>query len=485
LGPAREALLHALTLRPNDRRVATLLAEIDADERRYLRAMEEKAEAYRAAMAAWRAGDLDLALRLMRKVLELERVAPCSTRDEANAQREFFEHIRTQHEAANKEGRPEEEQIPVPRQRRPGWTAGVLAMAALITIALLVRALPSGGPSLPAPPVEVPPPPVATSVLSIRQFPRGVEVFLNGTRIGVIGNDGAFSYAGIQAGNHNLQFTGRTIESTMISRRFAAGETMMLTPAEITLPPVLTAIRVSADEDAQVALVRDGAVLETFMGANTVRMAEGSYVMTVRGPAGIVTSRPVKVSAGVPQTVDANAILVRGLERFDQAGWRVADSWVSRKGGGLVLYGQTTTIGAFRFTVRLDGSGNPFSSGDRLTWFVGYVNDRNHVRFEMDRRTFYRSDRVNGRERTVEITHGISPSLPFVHLSVELSGTSVVHRFSTDGSTWQVMDAWTKATTPGPPDAGRRTPFDGKFGFYVPGKDEIFISNFVYDPRSR
>ena len=262
-GRAREALQHAVALRPNDRRLAALLGEIDADERRYLRALEEKAEANRAAKTAWTAGNLELALRLMRKVLELERIAPCSTRDEATAQRDFFDRLQTQYEAAANDERPTVP-IPVPLQRRPGWKAGVLAMAALVTIALLVLALPFGGTSPPAPPPEappheVPPPPVATSVLAIRQFPPGLEVSLNGNRIGVIGSDGTFSYAGIQAGSHNLRFTGRTIQPVVISRGFAAGETTMLTPGAVTLPPVLTTIRVSADADAEVALVRDAA----------------------------------------------------------------------------------------------------------------------------------------------------------------------------------------------------------------------------------
>jgi hypothetical protein len=48
-----------------------------------------------------------------------------------------------------------------------------------------------------------------------------------------------------------------------------------------------------------------------------------------------------------------------------------------------------------------------------------------------------------------------------------------------------VIDEWDSAARSGRAAAGRRTPLEGKFGFDLPAGDEILVSNFVYDPRSR
>ena len=188
------------------------------------------------------------------------------------------------------------------------------------------------------------------------------------------------------------------------------------------------------------------------------------------------------MTAGVPQLLDTGTLLVRGMEGFDPGGWTVADKWVSRRGGGLALYRPAVSRGAFRFTVRLDDDGNPFSTGDRLTWLVAYVNERNFVRIQADRRALYRTDFVDGSGVTVAIDHLIPTNLPFVHMSVEITGQRLVHRFSADGSNWQVIDNWRRAPSARATAAGRRT-LEGRFGFLLASKDEVFLSNFVYDPR--
>jgi hypothetical protein len=49
----------------------------------------------------------------------------------------------------------------------------------------------------------------------------------------------------------------------------------------------------------------------------------------------------------------------------------------------------------------------------------------------------------------------------------------VVHRIK-NGDTWLTLDSWT--------EAGRNFS-DGKFGFYIPGNDEISISDFKFQPK--
>ena len=54
-----------------------------------------------------------------------------------------------------------------------------------------------------------------------------------------------------------------------------------------------------------------------------------------------------------------------------------------------------------------------------------------------------------------------------------LAGDRVTNRMRV-GQQWVILDSWTQ---PG------RDFTDGKFGFLVPGTDEIGISNFRYNPR--
>jgi hypothetical protein len=59
---------------------------------------------------------------------------------------------------------------------------------------------------------------------------------------------------------------------------------------------------------------------------------------------------------------------------------------------------------------------------------------------------------------------------PFM-LQVDISADAVVTRLR-EGDQWVVLDRLTKAGVN-----------DGKFGFYIPGNDEVAISGFTFTPR--
>ena len=68
--------------------------------------------------------------------------------------------------------------------------------------------------------------------------------------------------------------------------------------------------------------------------------------------------------------------------------------------------------------------------------------------------------------RAAGIAHKIPSGGEFVHLSVEVSDSQIVHQFNA-GSGWQVLDTWS-----------RTTPAEGRFGFYLPGSETLEVSNF-------
>jgi hypothetical protein len=45
---------------------------------------------------------------------------------------------------------------------------------------------------------------------------------------------------------------------------------------------------------------------------------------------------------------------------------------------------------------------------------------------------------------------------------------------------WQTLDSWSTAGAGAP--MGKREILDGRFGFFLPGAEEIAISNFYYYP---
>ena len=103
---------------------------------------------------------------------------------------------------------------------------------------------------------------------------------------------------------------------------------------------------------------------------------------------------------------------------------------------------------------------------------------------QLDNDALYRVDMVGGVAQQQRIPHRIPTNVPFVHFTVEISGPRLIHQYSVDGTNWRLLDSWSRAT-PAVPEKGRRTPLDGRFGFFLPGNEEVFVSNFLYYPESR
>jgi serine/threonine protein kinase len=103
-------------------------------------------------------------------------------------------------------------------------------------------------------------------------------------------------------------------------------------------------------------------------------------------------------------------------------------------------------------------------------WVIGFQDVRNYFLAELGDDYLYRTEIVNGSRRELpRVAHRIPSNGEFLHLSVEVSDTQVIHQYNA-GSGWQVFDTWTRAT----PEA--------RFGFYLPGSETLEVSNFRYDP---
>jgi serine/threonine protein kinase len=99
---AREALQNVLQLKPSETQAHQLISEVDRQEQEYNKLRQEKAQIHRAAMDAWKKGDVSSALTKLAVVLELDRRAPDSSNPERGASyQSFYNEVRSEHDAMN------------------------------------------------------------------------------------------------------------------------------------------------------------------------------------------------------------------------------------------------------------------------------------------------------------------------------------------------------------------------------------------------
>jgi hypothetical protein len=88
----------------------------------------------------------------------------------------------------------------------------------------------------------------------------------------------------------------------------------------------------------------------------------------------------------------------------------------------------------------------------------------------MDDNNFYRTIIRNGEKRDQIIVPDKSEKRNFRTIQIRISPTELVHQIK-HGDRWTVLDRWA------PPGADLSR---GKFGFYIPGNDELAVSSFAH-----
>jgi hypothetical protein len=156
------------------------------------------------------------------------------------------------------------------------------------------------------------------------------------------------------------------------------------------------------------------------------------------------------------------------MDLFPPGAWRLERNWFIRKGGDFVPYEKPQPIGRFVFTIllRKERLGNP-----RVRWAIGYKDSQNYISMDMDENYFARARVLNGkRDAEFRKEHGVRNEMA-VSIALEVSAGRVVTHMSTDGREWQPLDTYSGQS----PD-----PANGRFGFLLPGMDEIRVSNFSF-----
>jgi hypothetical protein len=229
----------------------------------------------------------------------------------------------------------------------------------------------------------------------------------------------------------------------------------------------------------QVRLLREGETQERAVSETELSLPEGTYRVTGSAPQYQEAVATVHVAVGHGATA---ALAMKRVEKtpaasakahaFGMEDWAKATPslspwthegklWV-KHGGEFVVTPLNPAAGSYIFTAIL-------MKGKRLEWVVNYQDDKNYDLFQMEDKYLVRTRFANGKKGdSARIPHSLKPK-DYVSVMIAVTPGAVVHSFLVEQQ-WQAVDKW---ETPG---GG----LQGKFGFYVPGKDQLGVSDFRF-----
>jgi tetratricopeptide (TPR) repeat protein len=299
--------------------------------------------------------------------------------------------------------------------------------------------------------------------LTIQGGDPGTTVLVDQTLVGTVQPDGTLFVSTVSAGNHTVELRKERFKPRQFKERFVGGETISLAAADAVLEAAPGELKITfTPADAKVAISK-GELPTMVSSGVSLNLAAGTYALTARTADGFMRFSRLEVIAGQSKTLDLS-LAPSGMSKWDDPGaWKQEGDSFTRKGGGFVLYQVVPASGTFAFSAML-------TKGHLLQWVLNYTDAKNYVLFQMDDNNFYRTVIRNG-EKTDEIKvpdRADKKHLRALHIRV--SPTELVHQIR-HGDVWTVLDRWTE------PRANLSL---GKFGFYIPGDDQVALSGFAH-----
>ena len=301
------------------------------------------------------------------------------------------------------------------------------------------------------------------SSLSIQGGAPGTAVFVDQTLVGTISTDGTLSVSTVNSGDHTIELRKERFNPRQFKKHFVAGATISLAAADAALEAASGELKITfTPADATLAMVK-GDLLKMVSSGVPLNLPAGTYTLTARTAERFTRSSTLEVIAGQSKTLDLS-LAPSGMSKWDDPGsWRQEKDFFIRKGGDFVLYGAVPASGTFVF------SAMP-TKGHLLQWVLNYTDPKNYVLFQMDDHNFYRTVIRNGEKSDKIIVPDMDDKKSLRTLQIHVSATELVHQMK-HGDRWTVLDRWTQT--------GINLSL-GKFGFYLPGDDQVALSSFAY-----
>ena len=299
--------------------------------------------------------------------------------------------------------------------------------------------------------------------LTVQGGTPGTTVLVDQTIVGNIQPDGKLSVSTVNPGDHTVELRKERFKPRRFKEHFAAGGTISLAAADAALEAAPGELKITfAPADATVAVVK-GDLLKIVSSGVPLNLAPGTYTLTARTAEKFTRSSTVEVIAGQSKTLDLS-LAPSGMSKWDDPGaWKQERGAFIRKGGDFVLYEAVPTAGTFVFSAML-------TKGHILQWVLNYTDPKNYILFQMDDNHFYRTVIRNGEKTDKLIVPDKNDRKSFRTLETRVSATEIVHVIK-HGDRWTILDRWTQPGT---------NLSLGKFGFYIPGDDQVALFSFAH-----
>jgi len=291
-------------------------------------------------------------------------------------------------------------------------------------------------------------------------------VLVDQTLVGTIQPDGSLSVSTVNPGDHGVELRKDGFKPREFKKHFVVGETISLAAADAALEAApessLGELKITfAPADATVAIAKGG-LLKMVSSGVPLNLAAGTYTLTARTAEKFTRTSTLEVVAGQSKALDLT-LAPSGMSKWDDpAAWKHEGDSFTRKGGDFVLYGVPAS-GTFVFSAMV-------TKGHLLQWVLNYSDPKNYVLFQMDDNNFYRTVIRNGEKTDEIIVPDKGDKKSFRTLQIRVSPTELVHQIK-HGDHWTVLDRWTQPGT---------NLSLGKFGFYIPGNDQVALSSFAH-----
>ena len=300
------------------------------------------------------------------------------------------------------------------------------------------------------------------AALSIQGGPSGATVLIDQSNVGAVQADGSLNVSTIPPGDHVIELRKDRFKARQIKKHFVVGAPVILTASDTALEAAPGELKVTfTPPDAQITVTKAGESPVKVANGSALSLPAGNYTLAARTADNFVRTASVEMAAGQSRNLDLS-LAPSGMSGWDDpAAWKSEKGAFVRKGGDYVLYGVSPTSGTFVFSAML-------TKGHRLQWVVNYTDPSNYDLFQIDDNNFYRTDIRNGQKTNeAKIPHK-GEKKAFRTIQIHVSPTEVVHQIK-QGDAWLVLDRWTQPGT---------NLSSGKFGFYLPGGDQVSLANF-------
>ncbi len=324
------------------------------------------------------------------------------------------------------------------------------------------------------------------SVLQIRGGPGGAEVLLDQKAIGTVAADGSFAYNTVTPGDHSIEIRRDQFVPKRLQRTFRAGQSIALSGADVVLAAPNASIKLTRTPAGATVSYRRADETEFHeVTGNQLDLPPGSYIFQAKASGFSDHTERLQVTGGETRNLEFALVRERipvaappvvaaagGMDDFeDPSAWRKeGELWV-HTGGGFIPY-KLPAKGVFTFTVELLKGGNLFRGG-RIRWCVQYLDAKNYLLFELDKKNFWAEVIEKGKKfERIRTQHDLTTQKAFT-IQIEASADHLIQKVR-NGDDWIVLDSFSE---PG------RDFTKGKFGFLIQGSDQIGISDFKFTPK--